>query len=261
MVLLALACRAELQPASQLAEELFAEARWSDCRTECLRLLLGNPESDEIRLLAALALLRLGEGGNSELVPLLGSNLPGVRELAGYEMGREHWRNGEHELAFKRLHSVFTTTGSEKLFLRTSCSLWFMLQEQPTLAEDSPQLLAQLKTAAPLWTAKLRAECARGRKPRAAFSGKPGLWIINLYRSQVAPAIGNRCSLHPSCSAYGKEALTRHGMLGFALIGDRAVREPDVVAARQSPVYLGGQTRYADPLDNHDGWLRKKDTP
>jgi putative component of membrane protein insertase Oxa1/YidC/SpoIIIJ protein YidD len=90
---------------------------------------------------------------------------------------------------------------------------------------------------------------------RAARAAAVGHAVLDLYRTQIRPAIGQRCSLHPSCSEYARQALSRHGLLGIALIGDRAVREPDLVAAQADPIVINGRRFYRDPLDAHDGWL------
>ena len=84
---------------------------------------------------------------------------------------------------------------------------------------------------------------------------RPALWAVGFYRQQVRPALGQRCSLTPSCSQYGVEALHSHGLLGLAMIADRGVREPAVVAARANPVRAQGRTKYSDPLRDHDGWM------
>jgi putative membrane protein insertion efficiency factor len=35
--------------------------------------------------------------------------------------------------------------------------------------------------------------------------------LIQLYRHLLSPALGSHCRFHPSCSAYGVEALRRYG--------------------------------------------------
>ena len=37
--------------------------------------------------------------------------------------------------------------------------------------------------------------------------------LIKVYRYAISPLIGQRCRFHPTCSAYGLEALDRHGFL------------------------------------------------
>jgi len=84
----------------------------------------------------------------------------------------------------------------------------------------------------------------------------PVRWAILLYRAQIAPALGRRCSLLPSCSEYTLQALGRHGLLGIAMYADRAVREPSVVAEARNPVFERGRRRYADPVEAHDWWMK-----
>jgi putative membrane protein insertion efficiency factor len=36
---------------------------------------------------------------------------------------------------------------------------------------------------------------------------------IRLYQLTVSPLLGPRCRFYPSCSTYGLEAITRHGVL------------------------------------------------
>lgn len=95
--------------------------------------------------------------------------------------------------------------------------------------------------------------------PRPAPLDRLPLAALALYRTQIGPAIGSRCSLLPSCSEYARQAVLRHGWIGLALIGDRAVREPDVVRAARGPVRVNGRRRYPDPLDAHDGWLGRRE--
>ena len=43
--------------------------------------------------------------------------------------------------------------------------------------------------------------------------GKILIGVITLYRLSVSPLLGTNCRFQPSCSAYGIEAITRHGAL------------------------------------------------
>jgi putative component of membrane protein insertase Oxa1/YidC/SpoIIIJ protein YidD len=84
----------------------------------------------------------------------------------------------------------------------------------------------------------------------------PAQWFILLYRSQVSPALGERCNLIPSCSGYAQQALHKHGLLGIPIIADRLCREQDVVMKREGPVVIGNRTVYPDPLAAHDNWMQ-----
>jgi putative membrane protein insertion efficiency factor len=59
-----------------------------------------------------------------------------------------------------------------------------------------------------------------GLDPRAGLPAVSGgrslparllLALINLYRRWISPLLGPRCRFLPSCSAYGLEAIERHG--------------------------------------------------
>ena len=93
--------------------------------------------------------------------------------------------------------------------------------------------------------------------PQTAWLHQPTDWIVAFYRAQIGPAIGSRCSLQPSCSAYFLEAGRTHGSLwALPLTADRLIREPGVVAAARHPVSAGERVRYEDALSDHDAILR-----
>lgn len=39
------------------------------------------------------------------------------------------------------------------------------------------------------------------------------IFFIDVYRYAVSPLFGGSCRFHPTCSAYGKQALEKHGVL------------------------------------------------
>ena len=55
------------------------------------------------------------------------------------------------------------------------------------------------------------------------------------------------------------QASRAHGVLGVPIMADRFIREPSVVSAREKPVAMpDGRIRYADPLSDHDDWMKRK---
>jgi putative membrane protein insertion efficiency factor len=73
------------------------------------------------------------------------------------------------------------------------------LQPEPDLASLG---VASLETASP--------ETA-GRGPLLRLVAALLLAVIRFYRQWISPLLGPRCRFIPSCSAYGLEAISRHG--------------------------------------------------
>lgn len=241
-----------------LVVDLFEEGQWQACRTECRRLLLTQPREHHVRLLKAVAELRLGVDSISSLTALYGaSDTPDpVRGMARYEAAMEYWQRGDLNQAFVDLRHAFLHAPDRDLFLRAGCSLHLLLLRYEVVPSPSPDLRSQLAVCEPLWSIEMRRSCVPPlRSSGCTWTGRPGQWLIALYRKQISPAIGARCSLHPSCSEYGRQALAKHGLLGFPMIADRGFREPGVVAERARPVVINGKRRYQDPLENHDHWM------
>ncbi|MEN0066233.1 MAG: membrane protein insertion efficiency factor YidD [Myxococcota bacterium] len=63
----------------------------------------------------------------------------------------------------------------------------------------------------------------------------------------ISLADGPRCSYHPTCSAFARQALVRDGPLGIPLVFDRLLREP---VARRYPLHED-HVHHADPLRRH----------
>jgi putative component of membrane protein insertase Oxa1/YidC/SpoIIIJ protein YidD len=244
---------------ADLAADLFEEGNWAACRRECRRTLDGNPADERAELLGAVCDLRLGRPAPASLGRLaVSGTTTETRAMAAYELGRAEWAAGRPGSAYPLLRQAFLEAPSQDLFARAGCSLDLLQEEVPTLGKNDPAVFQSLETSRALWTREVRQECALPRERGTSLTAMPAQWIVAFYRGLIRPAIGTRCSLHPSCSHYFEEAAREHGLLAFPIAGDRLVREPDVVAAAEDPVQVGGQTRYADPLRDHTGWMRKK---
>lgn len=47
------------------------------------------------------------------------------------------------------------------------------------------------------------------------------LFLIGIYQAVVSPLLGTRCRFHPTCSAYAREAIERHGLFRGTSLGVR----------------------------------------
>lgn len=249
-------CAAWADPLA-LATRLYEEGQWTECRRECRRHLIVHPEDDAARLLLATAALRERvevDQAISELENLLArASDPELRAMAGFEAGLEFRTRGELPRAWAAIKVAFAETRSPWLFARSSCALAYLYQADKDLATGEEALLRQLRTAQPLWTKAVRDEMRPTRKPRRSYN--PGSLVVAFYRSQIGPAIGDRCSLHPSCSEYYLLAEHDHGWMAVPLVADRLVREPGVVAAAEKPLYTGDRILYQNPVEDHTFWL------
>jgi putative membrane protein insertion efficiency factor len=51
------------------------------------------------------------------------------------------------------------------------------------------------------------------------------LFLLRIYQAAVSPLLGTRCRFHPTCSAYAREAIEKHGLgKGTALAAKRLLR-------------------------------------
>jgi len=244
-------------PSIELARSLFAEERWQECRTEAARRLAAAPRDAEAIYLKAAAERRCGIDSTKALravhedpaAPEL------LRQLAACELARAKWQAGDPAGALPLFREVFDAAAQRDIFLEAACSIALIFRDNPRLASGNAGLKLQVRTCYPLFTPELRASCDP-RAPRAGRAARLVGSLIGLYQSQVSPAIGSRCSLTPSCSRYATEAVRRHGLLGLAVYADRGYREPAVVARRERIVRDGDSIKVADPLDDHDWWMR-----
>lgn len=68
----------------------------------------------------------------------------------------------------------------------------------------------------------------------------PMVWFIRGWRRIISPLYGNVCAFYPSCSAYGLEAVTVHGILrGSALTAWRILRCNPFSGGGVDPVPIG----------------------
>jgi uncharacterized protein len=83
-------------------------------------------------------------------------------------------------------------------------SSWPVVQRQRSILSVGPEALGFSRLPGETWRSA----------PGAAFTrAVAGLLLLSIaaYRSWISPLLGPRCRFIPSCSAYGLEAIQRHG--------------------------------------------------
>jgi len=248
--------------ALDLAVDLFGEGQWAAARTESLRARAeaSGSEADRARLLADVSALRMGAGreeAKSGLLALWRSEATDleIRCMAAYEWGRADGADGGTN-APSALEFAYLQTRDTPLFWRAGCSLYFCLKADRKLRQEKPVVWQSLQSCRDAWPPEVWRECTPSKKG-VSMAALPGQWVVAFYRAQIGPAIGSRCDLLPSCSEYFLQASRAHGLLGVPLMADRFVREPSVVSAREQPVTMpDGRIRYADPVSDHDFWMK-----
>lgn len=240
-----------------LAESLFDEGSWELCLRECRYILAETPSNTQARTLFNISNLRLGRHTKRSINSLAQLSLnkqlpPRHKTMAAYECGEALKAEGKEQDALKYLADSFYQTRNKTLAVKSASSIKAIMDSKAGRQMDMNSLSSQVETV-------LSSSGDRGRISAAApdteSTGKIGELIVWLYREAISPALGQRCSLYPSCSEYFLRASRKHGLLGFPIQADRFVREPGVVQRKKKPVVCGNIIKYADPLSDHDFWL------
>ncbi len=97
---------------------------------------------------------------------------------------------------------------------------------------------------------------ASGRRPLASRSSSAGAaWILfQVYSNTWSRADGSTCRFAPTCSGFGRQAVSNHGLLGLVMTFGRLNRNHS-----DSEFYRAAGPRLADPLRLHDFWFREPD--
>ncbi len=240
----------------QLAEELFDEANWPAAQLEARRVASQNALDEKAAVIEAAAILRQtpADVAAFALITSLASNaaLGEVRAWAMSECGFTLWARQDLGQAMELLTWAHQHSTNPVVRGRTSFGACILLSRTTVSPEIRTYWREHLVNSLPTWTQEIRRTSAirPGRSGRTIWSW-PGEMLTAFYRGQIAPAIGSRCTLEPSCSEYFRQACRKHGWLGFPMIGDRFIREPSVVRDAEKPVRLRGSIRFADSVDAH----------
>ncbi len=230
---------------------LFVEHDYAAARREALRELASEPENHALQFVAHASACRLNRRIPDSVAGL--EKLAGAEsaspwaERAALELGRLYLLRDDLAQAADWYARAFVAAQDDAVFRQAAIALNRILRADDFLASVHTELFHQVRTVAGSGAADRRRKQRRGRLTAR---------IVRFYRSNIGPAIGQRCVLHPSCSEYFMQAGRTHGVLGLPLIADRLVREPGVAARAAHPVQIGGHVRYADPVEDHTFWLR-----
>ncbi|PID40018.1 MAG: hypothetical protein CR984_05370 [Proteobacteria bacterium] len=91
------------------------------------------------------------------------------------------------------------------------------------------------------------------RQETSSFMEAP----VQFFQTFLSGADGHRCPMQPSCSAYARQAMRRHGsIMGWIMACDRLMRCGRDELKHSPSVNTPHGRRCQDPLDNNDFWLR-----
>lgn len=84
----------------------------------------------------------------------------------------------------------------------------------------------------------------------------PARWGIRFFQRFISPVDGAACTFRPSCSAYGMEAVKRHGiLLGLPMAAERIMRNHQPENPARYPLSdFNGRYLYLDPVEANDFW-------
>lgn len=91
-------------------------------------------------------------------------------------------------------------------------------------------------------------------------SGEISELPFRFLRDVISRVDGARCPMYPTDTQFGIEAARRHGpLLGILFLIDRLFHEWSEMK-RTDVVTIYGRSRFYDPLDANDFWLRDKNS-
>jgi putative component of membrane protein insertase Oxa1/YidC/SpoIIIJ protein YidD len=248
-----------------LARQLMEEGDWEYARREALRNLSDDPLDTTSALIAAVAGgIQSGnpEGVRPQLEPLIVSTNAWVAAAAHLALGHLEVAAETGDAQLSHFTAAFLHAPDPLLAESAATMLDHPLLAwtgvAPSLVEQAQAMVSDGVAPAPRWvTAWVLA--ANQRKP--STSGAAAV-LTGFYRTQISPAIGSRCPMHPSCSSYFRQASDRHGFwTAVPMIGDRFVREPHHYKHRIRPMNVRGLEKSFDPLEYHDYWFHENGRP
>lgn len=77
---------------------------------------------------------------------------------------------------------------------------------------------------------------------------------VVIFSKYISPVDGDRCYMYPTCAAYGRESVEKHGfVMGILLTVDRLIHEGNEMD-KAPMIKKWDRLRYYDPVSNNDFW-------
>ncbi len=246
-----------------LAVALYVEKDWRGARAEALRTLMHAPEDETAQAIAGLA--RIAREPASSLaqdqaaITIHAITDAELRAWAGLQLGLIHWRSQNMDQAVTWLTFAFLQSAeTDTQFLPSAYALDVFVRRHGDSHPPPAMVVRSLQALRPTLELAIAHDLnlppAAGRRSIAErFAGG----LVRFYQGQISPAIGQRCSMHPSCSVYCVEACRTYGWVGVPMTADRLVRESDHIQHRIRPVIVDGEEKFYDPIEAHSFWFRR----
>lgn len=95
----------------------------------------------------------------------------------------------------------------------------------------------------------------------AESARKPdGFAPIRFFQERISAIDGDRCPMHPSCSAYADQAIRKHGLfIGWIMACDRLLRCGHDECRRAIKLQVADRAYCHDPVEANDFWWRNDD--
>jgi len=92
-----------------------------------------------------------------------------------------------------------------------------------------------------------------------SLSSRLAVGGLNLFSEYISRVDGDRCPMYPTCSAYSRQAMRKHGfIMGIIMTADRLIHEGNEMD--YAPLIRAGESvRYYDPVSWNDYWWYGKE--
>ena len=112
-------------------------------------------------------------------------------------------------------------------------------------------VLIAATVACPAAAGEATAVAPRTNDAAASFIDFP----IRFFQDIISPVDGPRCNSHPTCSAYARQSLARHGpLVGWIMTCDRLMRDGRDDNRLLPRIRVGGHEYADDPVSANDFW-------